>query len=77
MLIAILSTNRRLVLRLIHPMVFENGQRFTIRNGNITLGTGVVTKILKTLRPDERVEILEGKKGREKKERNAAKGVRK
>lgn len=58
-------------------MVFENGQRFTIRDGKMTLGTGVVTKVLKTLSSDERAELLEGKKGREKKEKNAAKKVKK
>lgn len=47
-------------------MVFEQGQRFTIRDGRVTLGTGVVTKVLPTLTPDERQDLLEGKKAREK-----------
>lgn len=48
-------------------MVFEQGQRFTIRDGKMTLGTGVVTKVLPNLSPDDRLELLEGKKAREKK----------
>lgn len=48
-------------------MVFEQGQRFTIRDGKVTLGTGVVTKILPNLLPDQRIELLEGRKAREKK----------
>lgn len=49
------------------PMVLEQGQRFTLRDGNITLGTGVVTKILPQLTEDERVSLTEGKKARERK----------
>lgn len=48
-------------------MVFEQGQRFTIRDGKMTLGTGVVTKVLPNLSPDDRQELLEGRKAREKK----------
>lgn len=48
-------------------MVLEQGQRFTLRDGVITLGTGVVTKVLKNLTELERMELTEGKKGREKK----------
>lgn len=48
-------------------MVLEQGQRFTLRDGNITLGTGVVTKIMKPLTDVERVELTEGKKARSKK----------
>lgn len=47
-------------------MVLENGQRFTLRDGNHTLGTGVVTNVLKTLTDGERQQLLEGKKAREK-----------
>lgn len=47
-------------------MVFEQGQRFTIRDGRMTLGTGVVTKVLPVLTPDERTLLIEGKKAREK-----------
>lgn len=47
-------------------MVCEAGQRFTLRLGDLTLGTGVVTKINKNLSEDERLKLLEGKKAREK-----------
>ena len=56
----------RLILRLLKPMVVEKGQRFTLRDGMLTLGTGVVTKVLPRLSEDERVGLSEGKKGREK-----------
>lgn len=48
-------------------MVLEQGQRFTLRDGNLTLGTGVVTKVLPTLNENERMSLTEGKKAREKK----------
>lgn len=48
-------------------MVLEQGQRFTIRDGKKSLGTGVVTKKLPDLSADDRIELMEGKKGREKK----------
>lgn len=57
----------RLVLRMHRPMVLEQGQRFTLRDGVITLGTGVVTKLNKPLTETERLELVEGKKAREKK----------
>uniref|UniRef100_A0A1L8ED39 Elongation factor Tu n=1 Tax=Haematobia irritans TaxID=7368 RepID=A0A1L8ED39_HAEIR len=57
----------KLVLRLIRPMVLEQGQRFTLRDGNLTLGTGVVTKVLPPLSESERASLTEGKKAREKK----------
>lgn len=47
-------------------MVLEQGQRFTLRDGNLTLGTGVVTKVLQQLNENERLTITEGKKAREK-----------
>lgn len=56
----------KLVLRMMRPMVIEEGQRFTLRDGSQTLGTGVVTKILGTMKEDEREQLLEGKKAREK-----------
>lgn len=49
-------------------MVIEQGQRFTIRDGKVTLGTGVVTKVLPLLSPEEREQLLEGKKAREKRQ---------
>lgn len=48
-------------------MVIEQGQRFTLRDGNITLGTGVVTKVMESLSDRERLDLQEGKKAREKK----------
>lgn len=54
-------------------MVLEQGQRFTIRDGSITLGTGVITKILPPLSDLDRVELTEGKKAREKKEKKEKK----
>lgn len=48
-------------------MVLEHGQRFTLRDGNITLGTGVVTKVMAPLTEKERLELTEGKKARDKK----------
>jgi elongation factor Tu len=56
----------RLVMQLFKPMVLEQGQRFTIRDGGVTLGTGVVTKILPRLPEAERNLLTEGKKAREK-----------
>lgn len=35
-----------LILHLRQPMVLEKGQRFTLRDGNRTIGTGLVTDIL-------------------------------
>lgn len=51
------------------PMVLEKGQRFTLRDGTITLGTGVVTEILSSLTDNDRLDLTEGKKAREKKEK--------
>ncbi|XP_034940890.1 elongation factor Tu-like [Chelonus insularis] len=53
-------------LKLIKPMVLEKGQRFTIRDGSVTLGTGVVTNVLKGLTEKERLGLMDGKKKREK-----------
>lgn len=55
-------------------MVLEQGQRFTIRDGKITLGTGVVTKVLPLLSQEERTQLQEGKKAREKRTAAAATG---
>ncbi|CAM5158153.1 unnamed protein product [Natator depressus] len=41
-----------LTLTLRQPMVLEEGQRFTLRDGNRTIGTGVVTKTLE-MGPDD------------------------
>lgn len=50
-------------------MVLEEGVRFTLRDGNVTLGTGVVTKVLPPLSELDRIGLLEGKKAREKAEK--------
>ncbi|XP_064115049.1 elongation factor Tu, mitochondrial-like [Macrobrachium nipponense] len=56
----------RLNLRLFKPMVLEKGQRFTLRDGSTTVGTGVITKINTVLSEDERQALQGGKKKREK-----------
>lgn len=63
----LIPTTCRLTLRLQKPMVMEKGQRFTLRDGSVTLGTGVVTNILNNLSENERVDLMAGKKAREKK----------
>ncbi|KYN31696.1 Elongation factor Tu, mitochondrial, partial [Trachymyrmex septentrionalis] len=60
-----------LVLKLLRPMVLEKGQRFTLRDGMVTLGTGVITNTLKSLTDFERQNILEGKKAILKKDKKA------
>lgn len=50
------------VLKLIRPMVCEKGQRFTIRDGTTTIGTGVITNLLKGLDESERQELIDGRK---------------
>lgn len=52
-------------------MVLEKGQRFTLRDGSVTLGTGVITNTMKRLTDAERHELLEGKKALKKKEKKA------
>jgi elongation factor Tu len=52
-------------LKLIKPMVLEQGQRFTLRDGLLTLGTGVVTKVNTPLSERERLSLVEGRKARE------------
>lgn len=59
---------------MMRPMVLEQGSRFTLRDGSQTLGTGVVTKVLANLKPDQRAQLTEGKKAREK--RAAASGAK-
>lgn len=50
------------------PIVVEQGLRFTLRDGGVTLGTGVITKVLPPMTPAEREKYL---KGRNKEERLA------
>lgn len=47
-------------------MVVEKGQRFTIREGPCTVGTGVVTNILPNLTPEQKESIMMSKKTLEK-----------
>lgn len=56
----------RLEIKMMKPMVLEQGQRFTLRDGSATLGTGVVTKLLPLLSEEDRVSLTEGRKAREK-----------
>lgn len=44
------DTSLTLVLR--QPMVLEKGQRFTLRDGNRTIGTGLVTDVLELTSAD-------------------------
>ena len=53
-------------------MAMEKGQRFTLRDGVTTLGTGVITEYLPNLTEDARQLLLEGRKGIEKREKKAA-----
>ncbi|XP_055300115.1 elongation factor Tu-like [Sitodiplosis mosellana] len=66
------GTHAKLTLKLIKPMVFDKGQRFTIRDGKVTVGTGVVVGTNKPLTEDERIEVLGGRKAREKKAKKEA-----
>ena len=46
--------------------MLEQGQRFTMRDGSTTLGTGVITKILPNLTPEELDKLIKGKTKRER-----------
>jgi len=63
----------KLQLKLIRPMVLEKGQKFTIRDGFQTLGTGVITSTMKNLTETERQLMMEGRKGLEKRAKKEAK----
>lgn len=54
-------------------MVLEKGQRFTLREGSVTVGTGVFANVKPSLTEDEKMEVKEGKKYREKKLKKAQK----
>lgn len=47
-------------------MVCEKGQRFTLRDGLTTVGTGVITNLHPHLTEDQRTLLVEGRKGLEK-----------
>jgi elongation factor Tu len=51
-------------------MVLEQGQRFTIRDGSLTLGTGFVKKVNPAISEKERLSLVEGKKARQVAEQN-------
>lgn len=53
-------------------MVMEKGQRFTLRDGFTTLGTGVITGIGKNMTEAERQLMVEGRKGLEKRAKKEA-----
>jgi elongation factor Tu len=52
-------------------MVLEKGQKFTLRDGFVTLGTGVITSISKNMTETERQIVQEGRKGLEKRAKKA------
>ncbi|XP_064460167.1 elongation factor Tu, mitochondrial-like [Ornithodoros turicata] len=56
----------KLNVKLIKPMVLEQGQRFTIRDGSKTAGTGVITKVLQNLTVEERMDLGKSAKKKEK-----------
>lgn len=43
-----------LILR--QPMILEKGQRFTLRDGNKTIGTGIVTDITAMTEEDKNIK---------------------
>jgi len=49
-------------------MVIEQGSRFTLRDNKNTIATGVVTKVLPDLSPEERAKLEKGKTRKEKDE---------
>lgn len=61
-------------MKLYKPMVLEKGQRFTLRDGFTTLGTGVITGIGKNLNEHEKLLLFEGRKGIEKRAKKQAAG---
>lgn len=58
-------------------MVFETGQTFTIREGQMALGTGIVTTVHQNLSETDRSELLGGRRQREKNARLADQKVKK
>jgi elongation factor Tu len=62
----------KLELKLYRPTILEKGQRFTLRDGATTLGTGVITGIKPNLTDAEKALLQEGRKGIEKRAKKAA-----
>jgi len=54
-------------IRMIKPMVLEEGQHFTIRDGSGTIGTGKVSKLHKNLTDEEKEFMMMNKDKRAKK----------
>ncbi|XP_011501954.1 PREDICTED: elongation factor Tu, mitochondrial [Ceratosolen solmsi marchali] len=59
----------KITLKLYKQMVFEKGQRFTLRDGATTVGTGVIINHLPNLHQTDRQILYAGKKGIEKLEK--------
>lgn len=55
-------------LKILRPMVIEQGSRFTLRDKKSTIATGVVTKVLPDLTPEEKTKFERGKTRKEKEE---------
>ena len=55
-----------MTLKLRKPVVMEQGLRFTLRDGQTTVGTGVVTKILPNMDVEEKKKLEKGRTRREK-----------
>lgn len=49
-------------------MILEQGSRFTLRDRSHTIATGVVTKVLPDLSPEEKAKVEKGKTRKEKEE---------
>lgn len=54
------------VMKTRRPIVVEQGLRFTIRDSGVTLGTGVITKLLPPMTPVEKEKFIKGKSKEEK-----------
>lgn len=55
-----------MTLKLRRPVAMEQGLRFTLRDGHLTVGTGVVTKVLPNLSLEEKKKLEKGRTRREK-----------
>jgi len=49
-------------------MILEQGDRFTLRDKAHTIATGIVTKVLPDMTPEERTKFEKGKTRKEKDE---------
>lgn len=54
------------LMKMRKPIVVEQGLRFTLRDGGVTLGTGVITKILPPMTPAEKEKYIKGRTKEEK-----------